>query len=118
MCDAAMKDADAAVIDWASAEAMAFGAALADGNRVRLCGQDAQRGTFSHRHAAMVCQQSEKRIVPLNAIASAPTVFSTTDAPPPVGLEVVSSHLSEFAVMGYEYGHSLESPSQLCLWEA
>ena len=118
MCETIESDSNAEVIDWASAEAMAFGAALADSCRVRLCGQDAQRGTFSHRHAAMVCQNSEKRIVPLNSIAGAPTVLDRRDRPATLGLEVVSSHLSEFAVMGFEYGHSLESPQQLSLWEA
>jgi len=58
----------------------------------------------------MVCQRSEKRLVPLNAISGAPTVLDRDTPTPAVGLEVVSSHLSEFAVLGYEYGHSLEDP--------
>jgi probable 2-oxoglutarate dehydrogenase E1 component DHKTD1 len=105
--DAALLDHDAPVINWATAEALAFGSLLNEGFDVRLSGQDAQRGTFSHRHAALTCQESEKKVIPLNYIREGQGKF-----------EVVSSNLSEFAVLGYEIGHSMESPGHLVLWEA
>jgi 2-oxoglutarate dehydrogenase E1 component len=80
-------------VDWATAEAMAFGSLVQDGSHVRLVGQDCQRGTFSQRHAVVTCQQTGARYTPLNALSTSPSK-----------LEVVSSNLSEFAVMGFEYG--------------
>jgi 2-oxoglutarate dehydrogenase complex dehydrogenase (E1) component-like enzyme len=80
-------------VDWATAEAMAFGSLVQDGSHVRLVGQDCQRGTFSQRHAVITCQETGARYTPLNALSTSPSK-----------LEVVSSNLSEFAVMGFEYG--------------
>jgi len=94
-------------VDWATAEALAFGSLVASGSHVRLVGQDSQRGTFSQRHAVLTCQDTNSRITPLNSLSKGPGK-----------LEVVSSNLSEFAVMGFEYGFSLEHPGNLCLWEA
>jgi 2-oxoglutarate dehydrogenase complex dehydrogenase (E1) component-like enzyme len=98
---------DARVIDWATAEAMAFGALAADGVTVRLSGQDAERGTFSHRHAVLVDQVTEAR-------------WAAFAERTPAGgsLAVHSSLLSEEAVLGFEYGHALHSPRSLTLWEA
>jgi len=109
-------------IDWGTAEAMAFGSLMLEGNHVRLTGQDVQRGTFSHRHAVVKDQNTEEEYTPLNHIAkrmdpSAPMEElrrSDTQA----GLIVRNSILSEFAVLGFELGYSLENPNALVLWEA
>ncbi|RKP28148.1 thiamine diphosphate-binding protein [Syncephalis pseudoplumigaleata] len=94
-------------IDWATAEALAFGSLLLEGYNVRISGQDVGRGTFSQRHAMLVCQRTERVHIPLNSIA-----------PRQGWLEVANSSLSEFAVMGFEYGMSLETPRSLNIWEA
>ena len=94
-------------IDWATAEALAFGTLLAEGYPVRLSGQDSVRGTFSQRHAALVDQENEERYVPLNHISPTQAEF-----------EAIDSLLSEFAVLGFEYGYSLAEPKALVLWEA
>ena len=93
-------------IDWATAEALAFGTLLADGHPVRLSGQDSGRGTFSQRHAVLVDQETEKRHIPLNHLRFG-------QAP----LEVIDSPLSEAGVLGFEYGYSLAEPQMLILWE-
>ena len=94
-------------IDWATAEALAFGTLLLEGHPVRLSGQDCNRGTFSQRHASLVDQQSEERYVPLNNIAEGQAKIEVVDRP-----------LSEVAVLGFEYGFSLAEPRALVLWEA
>lgn len=91
--------------DWATAEAMAFGTLLREGYGVRLSGQDCGRGTFSQRHAVFVDQKTEDRHVPLQHI--------NQDA----DFTVLDSHLSEFGVMGFEYGYSMAEPNSLTLWE-
>jgi 2-oxoglutarate dehydrogenase E1 component len=93
--------------DWATGEAMAFGTLLDEGFPVRLSGQDSARGTFSQRHSVLVDQESEARYVPLNHIRQGQAEF-----------EVVDSLLSEFAVLGFEYGYSTAEPRALVLWEA
>jgi 2-oxoglutarate dehydrogenase E1 component len=95
-------------IDWSMAETLAFGTLLEDGYRVRLSGQDVQRGTFSQRHAVLIDQETEKRYTPLNHILKDQKVK----------LEVINSMLSEEAVLGFEYGYSLAEPNTLVLWEA
>ncbi len=94
-------------IDWATAEALAFGTLLTEGSCVRLSGQDSGRGTFSQRHAALFDQETGKRYVPLNHIRDGQKHF-----------EVIDSPLSEAAVLGFEYGYSLADPRTLVLWEA
>ena len=94
-------------IDWATAEALAFGSLVLDGFGVRLSGQDSRRGTFSQRHAVFIDQETEKTFTPLNHLKGAKMTF-----------EVHDSSLSEFAVLGYEYGYSLANPKFLVLWEA
>ncbi|MEO1041909.1 MAG: 2-oxoglutarate dehydrogenase E1 component [Pseudomonadota bacterium] len=94
-------------LDWATAEALAFGSLLTEGYRVRLSGQDSVRGTFSQRHASFIDQTTEKRFTPLQNLSDDQAEF-----------EVIDSHLSEFAVMGFEYGYSLADPTTLTLWEA
>ncbi|CAN5774710.1 hypothetical protein BH23PSE1_BH23PSE1_08380 [soil metagenome] len=94
-------------LDWATAEALAFGTLLLEGYPVRLSGQDSSRGTFSQRHSAVIDQETDERYIPLNHITSDQASF-----------EVVDSMLSEYAVLGYEYGYTLAEPNALTLWEA
>ena len=109
-------------IDWGTAEAMAFGSLLVEGNHVRLTGQDVQRGTFSHRHAVVKDQRSEEEYTPLNHICSRmdPSCPKEDMAgeDTQAGIIVRNSILSEFAVLGFELGYSLENPNALVLWEA
>ncbi|NIZ12898.1 2-oxoglutarate dehydrogenase E1 component [Phaeobacter sp. HF9A] len=93
--------------DWATGEAMAFGSLLTEGYPVRLAGQDSTRGTFSQRHSGIVSQETEDRYYPLNNIRSGQAQY-----------EVIDSALSEYAVLGFEYGYSLAEPNALTLWEA
>lgn len=94
-------------IDWATGEALAFGTLLAENHAVRLSGQDSGRGTFSQRHSVLVGQDDEKRYLPLNHVAKKQANF-----------EVIDSNLSEYAILGFEYGYSLAEPNALTLWEA
>ena len=94
-------------IDWSTAEALAFGSILLDGNPVRLSGQDSERGTFSQRHSVLYDQNDETRYIPLNNLSATQS-----------GYEVINSMLSEEAVLGFEYGFSLAQPAALTLWEA
>ena len=94
-------------IDWATAEALAFGSLLIEGHPVRLSGQDCNRGTFSQRHACLIDQETEDRHVMLNHISE-----------DQAKIEVIDSPLSELAVLGFEYGYSLAEPRALVLWEA
>ncbi|MDE3017302.1 MAG: 2-oxoglutarate dehydrogenase E1 component, partial [Pseudomonadota bacterium] len=94
-------------IDWATAEALAFGSLLKEGFGVRLSGQDSGRGTFSQRHSVLVDQDTEERYIPLNHLGGKQKQF-----------EVIDSSLSEFAILGFEYGYSLGQPNYLTLWEA
>ncbi|WP_439109587.1 2-oxoglutarate dehydrogenase E1 component [Lentibacter sp.] len=94
-------------IDWATGEALAFGSLLTEGYPVRLSGQDATRGTFSQRHSGIINQDTEERYYPLNNIRAGQSQY-----------EVIDSMLSEYAVLGFEYGYSLAEPNALTLWEA
>ena len=94
-------------IDWATGEALAFGSLLLEGHRVRLSGQDVERGTFSQRHSVLTDQENEERFTPLNHIREGQGRF-----------EVINSMLSEEAVLGFEYGYTLSEPNALTLWEA
>ena len=93
--------------DWATAEALAFGSLEVEGFPVRLAGQDCTRGTFSQRHSGWVDQTTEERYYPLNHIRAGQARY-----------EVIDSMLSEYAVLGFEYGYSLAEPNGLTLWEA
>jgi len=93
-------------IDWATGEALAFGTLLAEGNRVRLSGEDCQRGTFSQRHAVLIDQENQNEYTPLNNIA-----------PDQKRIEIFNSLLSEAGVLGFEYGYTLADPRTLVLWE-
>jgi 2-oxoglutarate dehydrogenase E1 component len=94
-------------VDWATGEALAFGTLLLDGHRVRLSGEDCQRGTFSQRHAVLIDQENQHEYVPLNNIT-----------PGQPKIEIYNSLLSEVGVLGFEYGYTLADPKTLVLWEA
>ncbi|MEW5703889.1 MAG: 2-oxoglutarate dehydrogenase E1 component [Pseudomonadota bacterium] len=94
-------------IDWGTAEALAFGTLLVEGFPVRLSGQDSTRGTFSHRHAALIDQETEAKHVFLEHVREGQATF-----------EVIDSPLSEAAVLGFEYGYTMTEPNALVLWEA
>jgi 2-oxoglutarate dehydrogenase E1 component len=98
---------DEAGIDWAHAEALAFASLLEDGVPIRLTGQDTVRGTFSQRHAALYDAETGERYVPLQNIPQAKASFAVYNSP-----------LSEIAVMGFEYGYSVNARDALTLWEA
>ncbi|MEZ5736275.1 MAG: 2-oxoglutarate dehydrogenase E1 component [Novosphingobium sp.] len=91
--------------DWATGEALAFGSLISEGFGVRLSGQDSGRGTFSQRHAVWVDQRTEEKYVPLSSL-------------PHGRFEVLDSPLSEYGVLGYEYGYAMTDPKTLVLWEA
>ena len=93
--------------DWATAEALAFGSLLTEGFPVRLSGQDCTRGTFSQRHSGLINQDNEDRYYPLNNIREGQAHY-----------EVIDSMLSEYAVLGFEYGYTLAEPNSLVMWEA
>lgn len=110
-------------IDWGTAEALAIGSLLIEGNHVRLSGQDVERGTFSHRHAVLVDQVTGEKYVPLNHLAkhtspSIPLSKSGGSREIQAEFSVRNSILSEFGVLGFETGYSLENPNMLVLWEA
>jgi 2-oxoglutarate dehydrogenase E1 component len=94
-------------IDWATAEALAIGSLCTEGTHVRMSGQDSGRGTFSHRHAVLVDQETEEHYIPIDHVSPEQAPF-----------EIIDSPLSEAAVVGFEYGYSLADPSTLVLWEA
>jgi 2-oxoglutarate dehydrogenase E1 component len=98
---------EAGIVDWGLAELFAYGSLATSGHRVRLAGEDSQRGTFSHRHAVLVDYASEESFMPLGHL-------STDQAP----VRIYDSLLSEFAAMGFEYGYSVGDPDALVLWEA
>jgi 2-oxoglutarate dehydrogenase E1 component len=94
-------------LDWAMGELLAYGSLLDEGYNVRISGQDVERGTFSHRHAVLKAEDSEEEVILLNNISKDQGNFN-----------IYNSSLSEYGVMGYEYGYALTSPNTLCIWEA
>src|SRR5690606_16158272 len=93
--------------DWAMAELMAYGTLLNEGKRVRISGQDVERGTFSDRHAVITLEDSEEEYVPLAQLNGGNVKF-----------DIYNSHLSEYGVLGFEYGYALANPHSLTIWEA
>ena len=98
---------DESKIDWATAELMAYGSLLLDSKDVRMSGQDVRRGTFSHRHAVL---QDENTNKPYNRLSRVPDAKGT--------FKIYNSLLSEYAVLGFEYGYALANPNALVMWEA
>ncbi|WP_374506657.1 2-oxoglutarate dehydrogenase E1 component [Flavobacterium sp.] len=94
-------------IDWGTAEALAFGSLLQEGFDVRLSGQDVERGTFSHRHAVVKVEDSEEEVILLNSVQDKKGKFN-----------VFNSFLSEYGVLGFDYGYALTNPNSLTIWEA
>lgn len=94
-------------IDWGLAELLAYGTLVCEGTAVRLSGQDSERGTFSHRHAVLIDYDTGARHIPLSQLREGQASFSIYNSP-----------LSEFAVMGFEFGYSLDDPDTLVMWEA
>jgi 2-oxoglutarate dehydrogenase E1 component len=94
-------------LDWAMAEHLAYGSLLQEGYNVRISGQDVERGTFSHRHAVVKVENSEEEVILLNNIEGKKGNFN-----------VFNSLLSEYGVLGFDYGYALASPKTLTIWEA
>jgi 2-oxoglutarate dehydrogenase E1 component len=94
-------------LDWAMGELLAYGTLVSEGFPVRLSGQDSQRGTFSHRHSVFTVEDSEERYTPLSNISKDQAMF-----------QVLNSPLSEYGVLGLEYGYALTTPNGLTIWEA
>lgn len=95
------------MLDWAMAEMMAYGTLLAEKYNVRISGQDVERGTFSHRHAVLSVEESDKKYIPLDNISKEQGNFN-----------IYNSLLSEYGVLGFEYGYALAAPDTLTVWEA
>jgi 2-oxoglutarate dehydrogenase E1 component len=95
------------IFDWAMAEQLAYGTLLKEGKRVRLSGQDVKRGTFSHRHAVLTLEDSEEEYTPLLNVSENQAQF-----------DIYNSHLSEYGVLGFEYGYAMANPNALTIWEA
>lgn len=95
------------VLDWGTAETLAYGTLLTEGFDVRISGQDVERGTFSHRHAVVKVEDSEEEVVLLNTLKDKKGKFN-----------VFNSLLSEYGVLGFDYGYALANPNALTIWEA
>ncbi|MFN8326519.1 MAG: 2-oxoglutarate dehydrogenase E1 component [Flavobacteriaceae bacterium] len=94
-------------IDWGTAETLAYGSLLTEGFDVRISGQDVERGTFSHRHAVVKVEDSEEEVILLNSLKDKKGKFN-----------VFNSFLSEYGVLGFDYGYALANPNALTIWEA
>ena len=95
------------IADWAIAEDLAYGTLLNEGVSIRIIGQDTQRGTFSHRHAVLLNEETEEPYIPLHQVRAKDTHF-----------DIYNSSLSEYAALGFEYGYSCTTPQTLNIWEA
>ncbi|MEO0471786.1 MAG: 2-oxoglutarate dehydrogenase E1 component [Bacteroidota bacterium] len=102
-----MKMVDEDRLDWALGELMAYGTLLLEGRPVRLSGQDVQRGTFAHRHSRLVSEDAEQAYIPLNHLEEGQENFIA-----------YNSILSEYGILGFEYGYSITNPNNVVIWEA
>ncbi len=107
MLDSRLKMLEKDAIDWGFAEQLAFATLLNEGYNIRICGQDVERGTFSHRHAVLTTNDSKDKYYPLNHIKNGQAKF-----------EIYNSLLSEYAVLGFEYGYAMYRVNDLTIWEA
>lgn len=96
-------------IDFSTAEQLAFGTLVQEGYGIRLSGQDVERGTFSQRHAVLHDQEKDKKFMPLHKLLPEDELHKVT---------ITNSHLSEYGVLGFEYGYSQSNPNYLVMWEA
>ena len=103
--DNRLKMIDANSLDWALGEWLAYATLLVDGNNVRISGEDVERGTFSHRHAVVKTEDTEEEFIPLRHISEN-------------RFDIYNSHLSEYGVLGFDYGYAMASPNTLTIWEA
>ena len=94
-------------LDWAMGEMLAYGSLLLEGHDIRISGQDVERGTFSHRHAIVKAEDSEEEVILLNNISNNQGKF-----------RIYNSLLSEYGVLGFDYGYSMATPNSLTIWEA
>ncbi|MBU4537988.1 MAG: 2-oxoglutarate dehydrogenase E1 component [Weeksellaceae bacterium] len=103
--DNRLKMIEANSLDWALGEWLAYATLLVEGNNVRISGEDVERGTFSHRHAVVKTEDTEEEYIPLRHITES-------------RFDIYNSHLSEYGVLGYDYGYAMASPNTLTIWEA
>ncbi|MDF2832661.1 2-oxoglutarate dehydrogenase E1 component [Chryseobacterium indoltheticum] len=103
--DNRIKAIEANSLDWALGEWLAYATLLIEGNNVRISGEDVERGTFSHRHAVVKTEDTEEEYVPLKEVSES-------------RFDVFNSHLSEYGVLGFDYGYAMASPNTLTIWEA
>ncbi len=103
--DNRLKAIEANHLDWALAEWLAYATLLTEGNNVRISGEDVERGTFSHRHALIKTEDTEEEFIPLRHISES-------------RFDIYNSHLSEYGVLGFDYGYAMASPNTLTIWEA
>ncbi|KMQ71880.1 2-oxoglutarate dehydrogenase E1 component [Chryseobacterium koreense] len=103
--DARLKAIDSNSLDWALGEWLAYATLLTEGNNVRISGEDVERGTFSHRHAVVKTEDTEEEYIPLRHISES-------------RFDIYNSHLSEYGVLGFDYGYAMASPNTLTIWEA
>jgi 2-oxoglutarate dehydrogenase E1 component len=100
-----LKQIEANNLDWALGEWLAYATLLVEGNNIRISGEDVERGTFSHRHAVVKTEDTEEEVVPLKDISES-------------RFDIYNSHLSEYGVLGFDYGYAMASPNTLTIWEA
>lgn len=104
--DNRLKQVETDVLDWAQAELLAYASLLSEGSNIRISGEDVERGTFSHRHAVVKTEDAEEEYIPLRHVAENQR------------FDIYNSHLSEYAVLGFDYGYAMASPNTLTIWEA
>ncbi|MBC7556760.1 MAG: 2-oxoglutarate dehydrogenase E1 component [Chryseobacterium sp.] len=104
--DNRLKQVETNILDWAQGELLAYATLLSDGSNIRISGEDVERGTFSHRHAVIKTEDAEEEYVPLKHVAENQQ------------FDIYNSHLSEYAVLGFDYGYAMVSPNTLTVWEA